>query len=90
MRRTPPPGNPPGRGRHESGTPGTAETSDTAGKELYVMTVPEENRPKTGTTDENPEQPDDFARRRRNTEGRTMREALEDADVRPEDFEGER
>jgi hypothetical protein len=54
------------------------------------MTVPEENRPKTDTTDENLEQRDDAARRQQNTEGRTMREALEDADVRPEDFEGER
>ncbi|WP_199806842.1 MULTISPECIES: hypothetical protein [unclassified Streptomyces] len=53
------------------------------------MTVPEENRPKTDTTDEVLER-----RRQENqqeaTEGRTMREALEDADVRPEDYEGER
>jgi hypothetical protein len=58
-------------------------------EELYAMTVPEENRPKTDTTDEVLEQ-----RRRENqqeaTEGRSMREALEDADVRPEDYEGER
>jgi hypothetical protein len=56
------------------------------------MTVPEENRPKTDTTDEVLEQGENDARQpeQEAAEGRTMREALEDADVRPEDFEGER
>ncbi|CAL9353208.1 MULTISPECIES: hypothetical protein [Streptomyces] len=55
------------------------------------MTVPEENRPKTDTTD------DVLGGRRREREeeeprppggtGRTLREALEEADVRPDDFE---
>jgi len=56
------------------------------------MTVPEENRPKTDTTDEVLGRGEDGARRQEQeaAEGRTMREALEDADVRPEDFEGKR
>ncbi|BET45737.1 MULTISPECIES: hypothetical protein [Streptomyces] len=57
------------------------------------MTVPEENRPKTDTTD------DVLGRRRREREedeprppggtGRTLREALEEAHVRPDDFDEE-
>ncbi|EGG46973.1 MULTISPECIES: hypothetical protein [Streptomyces] len=55
------------------------------------MTVPEENRPKTDTTDEVLEKHAATRRHEREAaEGRTMREALEDAEVRPEDFEGER
>ncbi|MFG2679799.1 hypothetical protein [Streptomyces sp. NPDC048392] len=55
------------------------------------MTVPEENRPKTDTTDDVLDQ-----RRREEDEppttggtGRTMREALEEAHVRPDDFDEE-
>ncbi|MDN0197826.1 hypothetical protein [Streptomyces sp. S.PNR 29] len=54
------------------------------------MTVPEENRPKTETTDEVLENRD---RSREETEsrtpgatGRTMREALQEAQVRPDDY----
>ncbi|EHN78247.1 hypothetical protein ACWDF1_03020 [Streptomyces coelicoflavus] len=54
------------------------------------MTVPEENRPKTDTTDDVLEQPPG----RREGEprppggtGRTLREALEEAHVRPDDFD---
>ena len=54
------------------------------------MTVPEENRPKTPTTD--PELTDPDAERRDPTEtgdgtGRTLREALEEADVTPDDYQ---
>jgi hypothetical protein len=60
-------------------------------EELQAMTVPEENRPKTDTTDEVVEQHEATRRQEQQAaEGRTMREALEDADVRPEDFEDER
>jgi hypothetical protein len=60
-------------------------------EELQAMTVPEENRPKTDTTDEVLEKQEATRRQEREAaEGRTMREALEDAEVRPEDFEGER
>jgi hypothetical protein len=55
------------------------------------MTVPEENRPKTDTPDEVLEKHAATRRHEREAaEGRTMREALEDAEVRPEDFVGER
>ncbi|MET8246422.1 hypothetical protein ABZV31_19575 [Streptomyces sp. NPDC005202] len=47
------------------------------------MTVPEENRPKTDATDEVLEQ------REQGATGRTMREALEEAQVRPDDFKEE-
>ncbi|UCM88190.1 hypothetical protein [Streptomyces marincola] len=59
------------------------------------MTVPEENRPKTPTTDETLTEPERGERRRapgRDEPGRgqgaTMREALEDAEVTPEDYAG--
>ncbi|MFD8232569.1 hypothetical protein ACFV20_11860 [Streptomyces sp. NPDC059696] len=52
------------------------------------MTVPEENRPKTETTDELLEQHDDENRTRPpGATGRTMREALEEAEVRPDDYD---
>ncbi|MEV7083201.1 hypothetical protein AB0N88_32405 [Streptomyces sp. NPDC093516] len=51
------------------------------------MTTPEENRPKTDTTDEVLEQHDDNASRTPGATGRTMREALEEAEVRPDDFD---
>jgi hypothetical protein len=55
------------------------------------MTVPEEGRPKTHTTDEVVGQPaeqrDDNTRTRRPAEGRTMREAMEEAGIEPQDFE---
>jgi hypothetical protein len=51
------------------------------------MTVPEENRPKTDSTDEVVERPSTAGGQRAN-EGRTMREALEDAGVTPESAGG--
>ncbi len=51
------------------------------------MTVPEENRPKTQTTDELLEQREENPRQAAGATGRTMREALEEAEVRPDDFE---
>ncbi|MFE9774667.1 hypothetical protein ACFYOV_23940 [Streptomyces sp. NPDC005931] len=53
------------------------------------MTVPEENRPKTETTDEVLEQQQERGDAARGATGRTLREALEEAEVRPDDF-GER
>ncbi|MFF8674039.1 hypothetical protein [Streptomyces sp. NPDC015242] len=51
------------------------------------MTVPEENRPKTETTDEVLRQQDENGERPQGATGRTMREALEEAEVRPDDFD---
>ncbi|WP_199807048.1 MULTISPECIES: hypothetical protein [unclassified Streptomyces] len=51
------------------------------------MTVPEENRPKTQTTDEVLEQPEENRSRPSGATGRTMREALEEAEVRPGDYD---
>jgi hypothetical protein len=51
------------------------------------MTVPEENRPKTETTDEVLEQQDENRSRPPGASGRTMREALEEAEVRPGDYD---
>ncbi|MER7479321.1 hypothetical protein ABTX60_17055 [Streptomyces sp. NPDC126510] len=51
------------------------------------MTVPEENRPKTDTTGELLEQHDESRTRPPGATGRTMREALEEAEVRPDDFD---
>ncbi|GAA3980430.1 hypothetical protein GCM10022384_32140 [Streptomyces marokkonensis] len=53
------------------------------------MTVPEENRPKTDTTDNVLEQRDEDASRPPGATGRTMREALEEAHVRPDDYDEE-
>ncbi|GKQ41502.1 hypothetical protein [Streptomyces sp. A012304] len=50
------------------------------------MTVPEENRPKTETTDEVVTGKDDTQRDAPGGTGRTVREAMEEAGVRPEDF----
>ncbi|MFI5567132.1 hypothetical protein ACIA6T_07135 [Streptomyces sp. NPDC051740] len=50
------------------------------------MTVPEENRPKTRDTDDIVEQQDDDEARARGGTGRTMREALEEAEIKPDDF----
>ncbi|MEI7031127.1 hypothetical protein [Streptomyces pratensis] len=50
------------------------------------MTVPEENRPKTQTTDQvigEPETPQE----KHDGESRNMREAMEEAGVTPEDYE---
>ncbi|MET9419798.1 MULTISPECIES: hypothetical protein [unclassified Streptomyces] len=66
------------------------------------MTVPEENRPKTRTTDEvvteksaaaeepatEAQQGRNAAQEERRPSGSTMREALDDAGVKPEDYEG--
>ncbi|MFF7737108.1 hypothetical protein [Streptomyces sp. NPDC007984] len=51
------------------------------------MTVPEENRPKTETTDDVLEHQDDNHPRTPGGTGRTMREALEEAEVRPGDYD---
>ncbi|MFJ7334142.1 hypothetical protein ACIQU3_20080 [Streptomyces sp. NPDC101110] len=51
------------------------------------MTVPEESRPKTETTDEPLERRDETATRPPGATGRTMREALEEAEVRPDDYD---
>ncbi|MGI5430616.1 hypothetical protein [Streptomyces sp. CA-179760] len=51
------------------------------------MTVPEENRPKTETTAEVLEHQDDPRSRPPGATGRTLREALEEAEVRPDDFD---
>ncbi|MFI2644127.1 hypothetical protein [Streptomyces sp. NPDC018610] len=51
------------------------------------MTVPEENRPKTDTTDEVLENGRADASRDQGATGRTLREALEEAQVSPDDFE---
>ncbi|MFJ4817454.1 MULTISPECIES: hypothetical protein [Streptomyces] len=51
------------------------------------MTVPEENRPKTETTDELLEHQDDHRSGQPGATGRTMREALEEAEVRPDDYD---
>lgn len=53
------------------------------------MTVPDENRPKTGKTDDTSAARPDRERRPQKHEegaGRTMQEALEEAGVRSEDF----
>lgn len=58
------------------------------------MTVPEENRPKTHDTDEVVERRDQSGTgeetrdRGAGATGRTLREALEEAEVRPDDFDG--
>ncbi|MFC7882746.1 hypothetical protein ACFUVV_12825 [Streptomyces sp. NPDC057376] len=52
------------------------------------MTVPEENRPKTDTTDDVLDQRDnEETSRQQGGTGRTMREALEEAHVRPDDYD---
>ncbi|MFI1421516.1 hypothetical protein ACH4VX_26795 [Streptomyces sp. NPDC020731] len=51
------------------------------------MTVPEENRPKTRDTDDVVERQDDNEARTRGGTGRTMREALEEAEIEPDDFQ---
>ncbi|MGX4687893.1 hypothetical protein [Streptomyces sp. JNUCC 63] len=51
------------------------------------MTVPEENRPKTDTTDEVLENRQEDKPKGRGATGRTMREAMEEAEIRPDDFE---
>ncbi|WP_198668703.1 hypothetical protein [Streptomyces triticisoli] len=51
------------------------------------MTVPEENRPKTDTTDEVLENRQEDRPKEPGATGRTMREAMEEAEIRPDDFE---
>ncbi|GGY94344.1 hypothetical protein ACWEWL_11760 [Streptomyces rochei] len=52
------------------------------------MTVPEENRPKTDTTDDVLDRrEDEETPRAPGGTGRTMREALEEAHVRPGDYD---
>ncbi|WP_298555028.1 hypothetical protein [Streptomyces luteogriseus] len=51
------------------------------------MTVPEESRPKTETTDDLLDHQDENRPRPPGGTGRTMREALEEAEVRPGDYD---
>jgi 3-oxoacyl-(acyl-carrier-protein) synthase len=51
------------------------------------MTVPEENRPKTRDTDDSVEQRQDRKTPDQGGTGRTMREALEEAELEPDDFQ---
>lgn len=51
------------------------------------MTVPEENRPKTETTDALLDHRDENRPRPPGGTGRTMREALEEAEVHPDDYD---
>lgn len=51
------------------------------------MTVPEENRPKTRDTDDIVEQRQDKETHDQGGTGRTMREALEEAEIKPDDFQ---
>ncbi|CAL9603716.1 hypothetical protein SUDANB58_05491 [Streptomyces sp. enrichment culture] len=53
------------------------------------MTVPEENRPKTETTDDVLHQSEEHESHPQGATGRTMREALEEAQVRPDDYDEE-
>ncbi|SDD49477.1 M20 family metallo-hydrolase [Streptomyces prasinopilosus] len=50
------------------------------------MTVPEENRPKTETTDQVVATPDE-QENKRDDESKNMREAMEEAGITPEDYE---
>ncbi|MET7601656.1 hypothetical protein ABZS96_03820 [Streptomyces avermitilis] len=51
------------------------------------MTVHEENRPKTGTTGQVLETTDEARPGEAGGSGRTLREALEEAGIRPDDFQ---
>ncbi|WPP33645.1 hypothetical protein [Streptomyces sp. CL7] len=51
------------------------------------MTVPEENRPKTHDTDETRESRREGDAQAQGGTGRTMREALEEAEIKPDDYE---
>ncbi|MDT0406403.1 MULTISPECIES: hypothetical protein [Streptomyces] len=54
------------------------------------MTVPEENRPKTRDTDRVVGRHDGNEARARGGTGRTLREALEEVEIKPDDFEERR
>lgn len=51
------------------------------------MTTPEENRPKTTSTDEVVKDTDEARSHQEGASGRTIREAMEEAGVSREDFE---
>ncbi|MFF8594674.1 hypothetical protein ACF061_25130 [Streptomyces sp. NPDC015220] len=51
------------------------------------MTVPEENRPGTDTADETTADRWQSSPKDRGATGRTLREALQEARIRPDDFE---
>ncbi|MFE3037866.1 hypothetical protein ACFXKY_40195 [Streptomyces canus] len=53
------------------------------------MTVPEENRPKTTSTDDVIETPNEKTPPGDGATGRTMREALEEAGINPDDVRDE-
>jgi hypothetical protein len=61
----------------------------TTGEERLFMTVPEENRPKTETTDDLLDRRQESTERAPGGTGRTLREALEEAQLRPDDFKEE-
>lgn len=79
------------------GNPARDKIPDEHVRSHTAMTVPEENRRKTGTTDDTlnapgatreargPKEPAET--REQGATGRTLREALEEAHVRPDDFE---
>ncbi|GHI98916.1 MULTISPECIES: hypothetical protein [Streptomyces] len=83
MDSTAPTGNPPPREQARAYEPADPD------EEPADMTVPEENRPKTDTTDDVLEQQQDDAPRPPGGTGRTLREALEEAHVRPDDYDEE-
>jgi hypothetical protein len=64
-----------------------AEPHRIPGERRAVMTVPEENRPKTRTTDDTVTRPENVPDEPTEEGGRTMEEALDEANVAPEDFE---
>ncbi|MFI6412601.1 AAA family ATPase [Streptomyces sp. NPDC050585] len=81
----------PAAGRHREGRPGYPPTDaqdPTHGGGIEV-TVPEENRPKTTTTDDVIEatETEDQQERQPGGSGRSLREAMEEAGVRREDYE---
>jgi hypothetical protein len=56
-------------------------------EEAVTVTVPEENRPKTTTTDKVVEATDTGDEQQQpGASGRSMREAMEEAGITPEDF----
>ncbi|MEU3450849.1 ATP-binding protein [Streptomyces thermolilacinus] len=82
---------PPSAGRHPAPRPGYPPTNaqDPTREGGTDVTVPEENRPKTTGTDEVIESTDndDQQEQQPGASGRSMREAMEEAGVKPEDYE---
>ncbi|OBQ50505.1 hypothetical protein A4U61_09955 [Streptomyces sp. H-KF8] len=63
-----------------------ARRTDDDTRKDSAMTVPEENRPKTETTDQVVATPDE-QENKRGDESKNMREAMEEAGITPEDYE---